>query len=48
MTTMEIKKSIQTLQAIQKKVKRSKSAALKFLIDAGIATKNGNLRSVYR
>lgn len=48
MTTQEIKKSIKDLQAIQKKVKKSKKAALQFLVDAGIATKNGNLRSVYR
>jgi hypothetical protein len=48
MTDVEIKKSIQNLRMIQKKVKQSKSAALKFLVDAGIATKKGNLRSVYR
>ena len=48
MTTQEIEKSIKNLQTIQKKVKSSKKAALKFLIDAGIATKSGNLRSVYK
>lgn len=48
MTTQEIKKSIQNLRSMKKEVKSSKAAALKFLVDAGIATKKGNLRSVYR
>ena len=48
MTTVEIKKSIKNLRSMKKEVKSSKAAALKFLVDAGIATKKGNLRTVYR
>lgn len=48
MTTQEIKKSIKNLRSMKKEVKSSKDVALKFLVDAGIATRKGNLRAAYR
>lgn len=48
MTTQEIKKSIKNLRSMKKEVKSSKAVALKFLVDAGIATRKGNLRAAYR
>ncbi len=48
MTDSEIEKLLVKLEQFRKELENSPSKAKKFLVDAGIITKNGNLRNRYK
>lgn len=43
-----IKKRIDAVHVVEKKVLKSKQSALRFLVDAGICTRAGRLTSKYK
>lgn len=48
MTKKQIKRDVDIIRAKKREVTKSREAALEFLRRAGIATKKGNLKKVYR
>lgn len=48
MTKKEANERIKKIKAYTKELKKNKKASREFLIDAGIYTKNGNLKKVYK
>ena len=48
MTTKEIKKTVDNMKKLTKKVCSSRAEARKFLVSAGIYTKHGQLAKAYR
>ncbi len=48
MSDKELKELLGLMEKMRKKLKGDKEASRKFLVDAGIFTKKGNLRKPYR
>lgn len=48
MSDKELKELLRLMENMRKKLKGDKEASRKFLVDAGIFTKKGNLRKPYR
>ena len=48
MTTKEIKKTVDNMKKLTKKVCTTKTEARKFLVSVGIYTKQGQLAKAYR